>query len=712
MIKIDHVFKTYKTRHRRTNALKDINITFPDKGLVVILGESGAGKSTLLKTISLQEKPSIGSVYIDGNDVTDISGREKSMYTNQYFAMLFQDLNLMKEFTVYNNLRLARQIQGKDLTREEAVDFMQKFNLSSDILDELPGNLSGGQQQRVAIVRAFIKDFKVMLADEPTGALDPDNADEVLKSLKSIAETRLVIAVTHDRELAEKYADRIIHIKNGEVASDSFPLKEEPAIRRFSFHKMHLPFSSVIKLAFHGVRKSIVRFILTMLTTLISVGLTMATLDFIFYDEYKGQEKILNKENISYVMLNIYATDKISNYKEQLSTRDLSFIKSSIGNKYISGISPNIVSTLNIRLLDENIDRDYHNDTANNRPATFYYTPDDDFISDFKFTMTGRMPSEEEGKWEVVLTPYDCVQLGWIEKDECDEEHYQEIINAKKLEFSFIDSENGEITTDEMPVVGILDTGFVIEELPKNSDPYTYFDNASEQIPHNRRQFELYHGVFLSRKNYQKIRIFNQNTGYYSQIRDTRLEYYVPLIASPLKVAKFYNDQKFTVQHESGGKIQQFNLVINCDTRFRESIYYVNNFHDTIGDTAWWFVGIFGLLGLLSFISFIKASVERLSPSIKVLQSLGISSKASMIIYITESLILSLIAFIIAACPYELLIYYVGNYIARTLALPVNPFQFSWSVYFLCGLGLCLIGSLFAFVLALFLTHERNKKDI
>ena len=280
MIHTKNLTKLYKNKHRRVSALKETTIDFGSNGLVFILGESGAGKSTLLNLLSLQEKPTSGELIIDGHDAKSLSESELSSLKNEDFAMLFQDLNLLEEFSVYDNLRLARQIQGKDLGREEAIETLKKFSLPENIIDEMPFSLSGGQRQRVALARALVKDFKVLFCDEPTASLDDDNASIVASCLKAISKEKLVIAATHDTKIAKEYGDRVITIKDGEVFSD---IGKDGTVTNINSKKMepsrrHLPPKVLFKLSLHGVKQSVPRFIFALISTLLTLSVFMISM--------------------------------------------------------------------------------------------------------------------------------------------------------------------------------------------------------------------------------------------------------------------------------------------------------------------------------------------------------------------------------------------------------------------------------------------------
>ena len=220
MLTLSNISKIYKNKHRLVHALDDINLSFPNKGLVFILGESGAGKSTLLNLISLQEKQTKGKIYIEGKDTSSLKKNKLGILRSSYFGIIFQDLNLINDFNVFQNIAIAKQIKHEEVNKEEIVQLFNKLQLDESLLYEKVDNLSGGQRQRIAIIRALIKDPKVIICDEPTGSLDSKNATSIFDILKEISKEKLVIVVSHNELLANKYADRIIKLELGHIVDD------------------------------------------------------------------------------------------------------------------------------------------------------------------------------------------------------------------------------------------------------------------------------------------------------------------------------------------------------------------------------------------------------------------------------------------------------------------------------------------------------------
>ena len=219
MIKITALNKFYRSKKRSVcHALKNINLTLPDAGLVFVLGKSGSGKSTLLNLIGGLDNISSGSIEVDGNDLAGFKEKDFCNYRNTHIGFIFQDYHLIDELTVYENIVLSlnlRRIEDRDLVSAA----LAKVDLAG-YEDRYPTELSGGEQQRVAIARAIVKNPRIILADEPTGNLDTHTSTAIITLLKQLSKECLILIVSHNVNDANNYADRIIKLAKGEIISD------------------------------------------------------------------------------------------------------------------------------------------------------------------------------------------------------------------------------------------------------------------------------------------------------------------------------------------------------------------------------------------------------------------------------------------------------------------------------------------------------------
>lgn len=220
MLTLKNIKKTYKSKKGTSSAaLKGINVQFPDNGLVFILGKSGSGKSTLLNIIGGLDAADSGEIIIKGKSSKDFSGQDYDSYRNTYLGFIFQEYNVLDGFSVYDNVALSLRLQGKKAEKETVGKLLQQVGLNG-FEKRKPNELSGGQKQRVAIARALVKEPEIIFADEPTGNLDSATSTQIFNLLKKLSKEKLVVIVSHDRDSAERYADRIIELADGLIISD------------------------------------------------------------------------------------------------------------------------------------------------------------------------------------------------------------------------------------------------------------------------------------------------------------------------------------------------------------------------------------------------------------------------------------------------------------------------------------------------------------
>lgn len=224
MLEIKNITKDYKTGSDTVHALRGVSIAFRDSELVAILGHSGCGKTTLLNIIGGLDRYTSGDLIIDGRSTKEYKDRDWDTYRNHSIGFIFQSYNLIPHQTVLSNVELALTLSGvsKSERRRRAKEALEKVGLG-DQLNKKPNQMSGGQMQRVAIARALVNDPEILLADEPTGALDSETSIQIMELVKEIAKERLVIMVTHNPDLANDYATRIVRLVDGEIKSDSLP---------------------------------------------------------------------------------------------------------------------------------------------------------------------------------------------------------------------------------------------------------------------------------------------------------------------------------------------------------------------------------------------------------------------------------------------------------------------------------------------------------
>ncbi|MGI6787482.1 MAG: ATP-binding cassette domain-containing protein [Acholeplasmataceae bacterium] len=283
MLKITNLKKTYTVGNLVTKAVDDISIEFRNDEFVAILGPSGCGKTTFLNLIGALDRPDSGDVFLSGSPLSKLNDIELDRYRNASLGFIFQTHNLIEHLSVIDNIEMSMTLSGikKKERKTKALELLEKVGLS-DHADKKPNQLSVGQRQRVAIARALSNDPDIILADEPTGSVDSKTSHQIVKLIKKIAKNKLVIMVTHDPDLAEQYATRVIKLNDGKVVSDSNPYdsseNNEP-IKNFNLKKTGMSFKTTFLSAIKNLRTKIGRSILTAFASSIGIlgfGLTLA----------------------------------------------------------------------------------------------------------------------------------------------------------------------------------------------------------------------------------------------------------------------------------------------------------------------------------------------------------------------------------------------------------------------------------------------------
>ena len=264
MLTLKDITKIYKTGDFEQKALDKVNISFRENEFVSILGRSGGGKTTLLNIIGGLDKYTSGDLLIDGKSTKNFRDSDWDYYRNVSVGFIFQSYNLISHQTILSNVELALTLSGvkKENRKKRAIEALNKVGLKDHIYKK-PAELSGGQMQRVAIARALVNNPEIVLADEPTGALDTNTSKQIMELLKEIAKDRLVIMVTHNPELAEKYSTRIVKIRDGQILDDSNPYDANENIENFKTKKLSLRLSQALNLSFNNLLTKKARTILT-----------------------------------------------------------------------------------------------------------------------------------------------------------------------------------------------------------------------------------------------------------------------------------------------------------------------------------------------------------------------------------------------------------------------------------------------------------------
>lgn len=272
MLELKNIKKTYRVGDVETRALDDISVSFREQEFVAILGTSGSGKTTCLNIVGGLDRYDSGDLIINGKSTKNFKDREWDAYRNNSIGFIFQSYNLISHLSIVANVEMGMTLSGVSAAEKHwrAQEALEKVGLK-DHLHKKPNQLSGGQMQRVAIARALANDPDILLCDEPTGALDTVTSVQIMDLIKEIAGDKLVIMVTHNPELAEQYADRIVKFQDGKIISDSNPYSCEKENKEFSLKKTSMSFLTALKLSANNIRTKLGRTFLTSFASSIGI---------------------------------------------------------------------------------------------------------------------------------------------------------------------------------------------------------------------------------------------------------------------------------------------------------------------------------------------------------------------------------------------------------------------------------------------------------
>ena len=296
MLELKNIKKSYKTGEFVQHALKGVSLTFDRNEFVCILGASGSGKTTLLNIIGGLDRYDSGDLIINNMSTKKFNDTLWDAYRNNCVGFIFQSYNLIGHLSVLENVEMSLTLSGVKDKKEKALGALEKVGLK-DHAYKKPNQLSGGQMQRVAIARAIVNDPEVILADEPTGALDTKTSKQIMELIKEISKEKLVIMVTHNPDLAKKYATRIIEVKDGEVISDSSPLDKAKNKNNIEIKKTKMSFLTALKLSFNNIRTKKGRTFLTAFAS--SIGIIGISIILSLSNGFDKQVDIYQKNTLS-----------------------------------------------------------------------------------------------------------------------------------------------------------------------------------------------------------------------------------------------------------------------------------------------------------------------------------------------------------------------------------------------------------------------------
>lgn len=370
MLQIQHICKEYRTGNLVQKALDDVSLNLRDNEFVAILGPSGSGKTTLLNIIGGLDRYDSGDLIINGISTKKYKDRDWDSYRNHTIGFVFQSYNLIPHQTVLSNVELALTISGigKEERRKRAIDALKKVGLGEQ-LHKRPSQMSGGQMQRVAIARALVNDPDILLADEPTGALDSDTSIQVMDLLKEVAKDRLVVMVTHNPELAEEYATRIVNLRDGKIRSDTDEyIVDEQTLKEpehKNMGKSSMSFLTALALSFNNLKTKKARTLLTSFAG--SIGIIGIALILALSNGVNGYIQSIEEETLSEYPLQIQSTGfditsmMVGNTGTDDKSKDLSGKKNKDGQVKVMEMVTNMFSKMNtndLKSLKKHLEKD------------------------------------------------------------------------------------------------------------------------------------------------------------------------------------------------------------------------------------------------------------------------------------------------------------------------------------------------------------------
>ncbi len=607
MINFENVTKVYKN-HK--TALSYINMNLPDTGMVFIVGDSGSGKTTLLNMLGLLDIPTSGRVLFNDLDITNLSKNNQDVFRNQHIGIIFQGLNLIDELNIQENIVLPTQLQQKLVSTEEIIEQLRKVNLNESITD-YPKFLSGGERQRVAIVRALLKESSVIIADEPTGSLDEKNANNIMALLKDISENRLVVIVSHQLQLAEKYGDRIIYLEKSKIIEDK--LIHEPPLKSITqnndiIHKYHLPFNVSFKFAYKWFTYKFSRMIFALMTFFLTLSSFILALTIYNFNEITAMQNGFQNENVTYVMIqkvpspNLVMNDLMFTLTEKSELKSFFDESNIIGTLYNDGIAQTILDN-----GSDGVIQGYTNVSLTQ-------------VNEFGLSLVGRLPVDHSLTTEVVITNYIAYQMGWLnESNYHDDTVLQSIIDTRTLDINFIDG--NDLHKYTFTIVGIIDTNY---KLPDQT-----IENSTYQFMYeNDLKFGLHSTLFFGIDMVNFITELDQNIGNYGADK----------VAYQLFVTVKDGGYRRALEYQ---KIMgESNVWVNSKLDY--SLHMIKEFKNVVLQVSLVLGIVFLLTSLISFVGFIHNMVVNKETSIRIMRSLGTRFKDMNFIFLIQDAFLAI----------------------------------------------------------------------
>ena len=619
---IKNLSKKYEIgKDKHFTALKPTNLSFNSTGLVSIVGKSGSGKSTLINLIARIDTPSSGEIYLNGKEYSKFKKKDEYHFHNKEIGIVFQNYNLLEDQTVLMNVELPLLIGGasKKQSKQKAKEMLEKVGVPSELFNNLASKLSGGEKQRVGIARAMVNSPKILICDEPTGALDTDNSISVMNLIKTISNDVLVLLVSHNLQLVEKYSDRIIEISDGKVIKD---ITINPGNEAILVNRSKTKSSSdwIDKLVNRNYIKRIKRNLFSLLTFSISLTMMYLVIGFISNKDNSIKEASYRQFDFGVGYLSIESKTGGAGMLSVVKTSrpDYEFVKSKaeISKKY--EICLNYSS-----ILPQNIQISYDSQIFDDLNFAPIYSFEDNYV-DKSLLSFGSIPKEDNLS-EVVVNE---VAFKAIEK-EMGKSPLNEKLNFKYLStFIYVD-ESGEYISDtfdfdmNMTITGVVKE---INYLPSSKIYYSY--SALNEYMKDKVL------VNLSTYNDNKITWFDRVNNADNNALISSYSY--------LLFLKDYRDREsgFDKSIFTDGLVYTSQSILLAESLF--------NFLEVAeyGVILFLIITFVGSILILSIMSFTSFSEDHKNSAI--LSSLGASNEQIQEIYLEESILNGVLSFLIS----------------------------------------------------------------
>lgn len=633
-------------------ALSDFSVIFPSSGLVCIYGKSGSGKSTILNLIGLLDTPTSGEILLENHSITKWNEKKKNFFLNRDVGIIFQHYYLLEEETVLLNIMLPMLIQGSKFSsaKEDAIILLKGLNFPENLYGKKCADLSGGEKQRVAILRSIINNPKILLADEPTGALDEKNAHLVMEIIKKASRNRLVILISHNEELINEFADRIITIEDGKLQSNKI-IKEEnnglPFIKNSKKSK-HCSWTSI--LAKTNLKKGLKRNLLGSCALLVSLTFSLLISGFSY-----GTNQVLNKETLNQFDYGCLTICKETTKKIEGSP--LSIVQqmrpSQDEMKNADSIKKFFFIENNLDSLTNGVTVAYDKKKLENCMYCPVYSFDENIV-DKNLITRGTIP-KTDNRFEVIIN------------DKCADMLNGEIVNQLHLSMNYeycyyTQDEQDPIIIDNWTYEFDVSIAAVVNELGFLSTPKIYYSYVALQefamnaIMTNRSAYEGFDFSWFDLVN---------NSPNNDQVSSYSYRLFLKNINDKEKMEQLISNVGEPLSIYSGA------LTIS------EALFSLVN-AATIGMEFFLIFALIGTSLIIGIISFSNFTLDK--RKIAILRSLGSSQSDILEIYATESLVLASTS-VVGALALSPLVSYLSNWILFTFTNFSNLIQIPFSSF-------------------------------